>query len=475
MAELFKGFKQVLLKEGLELERGYLYFVRTSTGTTDGYLYLNGKKYGTAEEAKALIAATKAEILAEINELADIVGDGFSGSTITKEVAALEETVSTLEGKAHEHANANVLSGITADKVTKWDQAATDDHTHANKAVLDGITADKIAAWDNKVDKENGKGLSTNDFTNDLKTKLEGIAEGAEVNVQADWNETDINSDAYIKNKPDNLVQDANYVHTDNNYTTTEKTKLGGIEEGAQVNKIEAISVNGVDATIEGKKATVTIPEATKTTSGVMSAADKSKLEGIAAGAEVNYIKSVGDNLAVNAEGKLTVTIPEAEVIGVSESSVNGLKLELKDKKVTLVDDGLANTLTSKNVTVRKKSDTTDDQCVYEILQGETVVGTINHPKDMVVTGGEVIVASTEEGLTQGEKYLKLTIANQEKPVYIAVKDLVDVYTAGNGIEISNANAVSVKINNGNSDSGVILSADASGLKAEIMIDGDDV
>ena len=49
---------------------------------------------------------------------------------------------------------------------------------------------------------EDGKGLSTNDFTTILKNKLDNIAEGAEVNVQADWNETDTSSDAYIKNKP---------------------------------------------------------------------------------------------------------------------------------------------------------------------------------------------------------------------------------------------------------------------------------
>lgn len=35
----------------------------------------------------------------------------------------------------------------------------------------------------NKVDKEAGKGLSTNDYTTDEKTKLSGIAEGAQVNV----------------------------------------------------------------------------------------------------------------------------------------------------------------------------------------------------------------------------------------------------------------------------------------------------
>ena len=34
------------------------------------------------------------------------------------------------------------------------------------------------------------------------KSKLDGIAEDAEVNVQSDWNNTDTNSDAYIKNKP---------------------------------------------------------------------------------------------------------------------------------------------------------------------------------------------------------------------------------------------------------------------------------
>ena len=33
-------------------------------------------------------------------------------------------------------------------------------------------------------------------------TKLNGIAAGAEVNVQSDWNVSDNNSDAFIKNKP---------------------------------------------------------------------------------------------------------------------------------------------------------------------------------------------------------------------------------------------------------------------------------
>ena len=54
----------------------------------------------------------------------------------------------------------------------------------------------------NKVDKVKDKGLSTNDYTTDEKNKLAGIKTGAEVNVQSDWNITDTNSDAFIKNKP---------------------------------------------------------------------------------------------------------------------------------------------------------------------------------------------------------------------------------------------------------------------------------
>ena len=58
------------------------------------------------------------------------------------------------------------------------------------------------ALLDDKVDKVAGKQLSTEDFTSALKSKLEGIEAGAQANVQADWNQTDNTADDYIKNKP---------------------------------------------------------------------------------------------------------------------------------------------------------------------------------------------------------------------------------------------------------------------------------
>lgn len=73
-------------------------------------------------------------------------------------------------------------------------------------AIKDGQSIDSFGdvetALADKVDKVSGKGLSTEDYTTAEKTKLAGIAEGAEVNVQSDWNQTDDTADDYIKNKP---------------------------------------------------------------------------------------------------------------------------------------------------------------------------------------------------------------------------------------------------------------------------------
>lgn len=55
---------------------------------------------------------------------------------------------------------------------------------------------------DDKVDKVNGKGLSTEDYTTAEKNKLSGVEAGAEVNVQSDWNQGDSTKDDFIKNKP---------------------------------------------------------------------------------------------------------------------------------------------------------------------------------------------------------------------------------------------------------------------------------
>lgn len=63
-----------------------------------------------------------------------------------------------------------------------WDDAYEKRHVHTNKTVLDIITQPSVDKWDtvsDKVDKEEGKALSANDFTDELLEKLNGIADGA--------------------------------------------------------------------------------------------------------------------------------------------------------------------------------------------------------------------------------------------------------------------------------------------------------
>lgn len=90
----------------------------------------------------------------------------------------------------------------------------------------------------NKVDKVDGKGLSTNDYTNAEKTKLAGIAEGAQKNVQPDWNAS--TGDGAILNKP--TVPTKTSQLTNDSYYQTEYDVTSKI-----TNKLNALDVTSED------------------------------------------------------------------------------------------------------------------------------------------------------------------------------------------------------------------------------------
>lgn len=104
--------------------------------------------------------------------------------------------------------------------------SSTTNQMPSAKAVFDVV--------DTKVDKVTNYSLSKNDFTDRLKNKLDGIAEGAQVNPTA----ATIKSQ-YESNNDTNAFSDA------------EKAKLAGIAEGAQVNVVdEPIAVLNNNGTI---------------------------------------------------------------------------------------------------------------------------------------------------------------------------------------------------------------------------------
>ena len=113
-------------------------------------------------------------------------------------------------GSAEEITYDNTSSGLDAENVQsaideleseKQDELTFDNEPTANSN--NPVTSGGVyTALDGKVDKASGKGLSANDFTDADKTKLDGIESGAEVNVQSDWSQTDNSEDDFIKNKP---------------------------------------------------------------------------------------------------------------------------------------------------------------------------------------------------------------------------------------------------------------------------------
>lgn len=142
-----------------------------------------------------------------------------------------------------------------------------------------------------------------------------------------------------------NFVSDASYVHTDNNYTSSDKTKLSNVAAGAQVNVIETVKVNNTALTVANKAVNVVVPTKTSDitndsdyvvdanyvhTENSYTTTDKNKLSGIAAGAQVNVIEAVKVNgTALTPSSKaVDITVPTT-VAQLSDSSDYAKKTDI--------------------------------------------------------------------------------------------------------------------------------------------------
>lgn len=209
---------------------------------------------------------------------------------------------------------------------------------------------------------------------------------------------------------------------------------------------IEFVAGSNVTLTPDTTNGTITIAAtdttyeaATQSTAGLMSAADKTKLDGVETGAQVNQ----------DAFG--TITVGSTDIAATTESDTftitagDNITLTPGTKGVTIAAADAAEYTLTKATTAD-----TGFAATYQLFKDGTAVGDkINIPRDMVVSAGEVKVVTTADspyqGAAVGDKYIDLTIANATSDhIYIPVNDLVDVYTAGNGINISNSNEISV-------------------------------
>ena len=148
----------------------------------------------------------------------------------------LDSSVQASLGKADTALQAADVVG----KANKDEMAITEvvgDSTKKNIQLKTGLSQDVVVAHQDisgKVDKEEGKGLSTNDFSDEYKDKVDANTTARHTHGNKD-------------------VLDA----TTASFTTDDETKLDGIEDGAQKNTIEAITVDGNACPISNKTAAI--------------------------------------------------------------------------------------------------------------------------------------------------------------------------------------------------------------------------
>ena len=287
-----------------DIESGKIYLVLSETTTESNkyteYVYVNGEweiigSYTANVDLSGYLTKTDAASTyqpkgnyALKTEIPD-VSTKADTSYVNTQIQTVNTEINKKANKADLHAVAT--SGNYNDLTNKLKAGSgvtiTEDNTINTSVDLSGVTnsiseldskieaeiSRATIAESNKVDKIVGKGLSTNDYTTAEKNKLNGIAAGAEVNVQSDWNA--VSGDAMILNKPTSLpasdVSDWAKAKTKPSYTAAEVGAVATSSYTANdvLNKLKTVdgSGSGLDAdTVRGFTIAKSVPSDAKFT-----------------------------------------------------------------------------------------------------------------------------------------------------------------------------------------------------------------
>lgn len=269
-----------------------------------------------------------------------------------------------------------------------------------NSSALEGHPASYFATatdLDEKVDKETGKGLSTNDYTTAEKTKLAGIEEKAEVNQDAFSNFLVGNITVAADAKKDTIT----FVAGDNVTLTADATA-------------DSITFAAKDTTYS---------EATSTKGGLLTDAQAVKLAGLEDGANKT---TVVDNLT-------------SESATAALSAKQGKQLE---SEIDALETGKAN----KTDVPSKLSDLTDDISAANVIETIKVDSTA-----LTVTGKAVNIDLSKKADKADVTALTSRVSTNENDISTIKTKLANVE------ENAEANIIeSIKVN------GSALSPDAS-------------
>ena len=259
-----------------------------------------------------------------------------------------------------------------------------------------------------KVDKIDGKVLSSNDYTNYEKTKLSGIEEGANNTVvDSAFSETSINpvqnkvvnaaisglrtlvGDTSVSTQISDAIKDKSDTGHTHNYAGS--SSAGGAAYSA--NKINTnagsntqpvyfangIPVNttytlGASVPADAKFTDTTYSAATTSADGLMSAADKAKLDGIANGANKTTLSSLG----------VTATAAELNYV---DGVTSNIQTQLNSKEAS----GAASTALTN---AKSYTDSRIEAMVGDTQVSSQISGAIASKQDTITGGATTIVSS---------------------------------------------------------------------------------
>ena len=377
------------------------------TDSKYGHVKLSDATNGTAAASSGGTAATPkavADALTAAKNYADGLDTGVSDvkigetSIVTSGVATIPESSSSASGlmtssqyskldgiAAGAEVNQNAFSNVKVGSTTVAADGKTDTIEFvegSNVTLTPDATNDKITIAATDTTYSNATTSAAGLMSSDDKTKLNGIATGAEVNQNAfstvKVGSTNVAADTKtdtlefvagtnVTITPDATNDKITIAATDTTYSNAttsaaglmssdDKTKLNGIASGAEVNQnafsnvkvgsttvaadgktdtVEFVAGSNISITADDTNDKITIAgsysTATTSADGLMSSSDKTKLNGIATGAEVK--QNAFSNVKV---GSSTVA---------ADAKTDTLEL-IAGSNVTLTPDTTADTIT---------------------------------------------------------------------------------------------------------------------------------
>lgn len=289
-------------------------------------------------------------------------------------------------------------------------------------------------------------------FDSISSAKLSGIENNAQVNVQSDWNETDVNSDAYINNKPNipSLPVESVNGETGVVVLNTDDIAQGVVNEYYTEAKVSAnadVVANTAKVGITTEQANAIVANSSKVGITEQQAADI-----LTNNAKVGITAEQSDAIIVNS-AKVGITPEQA-----SEISANTLKVGItaqqaadiltNNSKVGITEQQASDILTNNakvGITAQQAADIITNNSKVGITTEQADAITANTAKVGITTAqADAIIANTEKnsypsadaiklaGIEAGAEVNDVTSVNtQTGAVSLGLLDLDDVGTDG--------------------------------------------